>query len=188
MLVEYLSDIYQCFIVLECQFSLYQTFKSILLILQQKTSLLYILYCNGVFILVEYLSDIYQCLIVIECQLFLYQTFKSLLLILQQKNSIQQQSYHVYRVFIRNTPILFHLRVSVSSVSYFQIYFTSITMKKFSLQASCHITLAGSGPWLCPAVQFPFCCCLKCYYCAKTSVNRPRHHLSLWTAFQCLAE
>ena len=74
MLVEYLSDIYQCFIVLECQLVLYQTFISLLIILQQKTSLLYM--CNGVIILVEYLSDIYQCFIVLECQLFLYQTFK----------------------------------------------------------------------------------------------------------------
>ena len=36
MLVEYLSDIYQCFIVLECHLSLYKTFKYILLVLQQK--------------------------------------------------------------------------------------------------------------------------------------------------------
>ena len=41
MLVEYLSDIYQYFI-LECQLVLYQTFNSLLLILQQKSSLLYI--------------------------------------------------------------------------------------------------------------------------------------------------
>ena len=87
ILVEYLSDIYQCFKTLECQLLLYQTFKSLLLILQQKTSLLYI-YCNRVIILVEYLSDIYQCFIVLECQLVLYQTFKSLLLILQQKTSL----------------------------------------------------------------------------------------------------
>ena len=71
MLVEYLSDIYQCFIVLECQFVLYQTFKSLFTNIATKTSLLYI-YCNGVVILVEYLSDIYQCFIVLECQLFLY--------------------------------------------------------------------------------------------------------------------
>ena len=36
MLVEYLSDIYQCLTVLECQLVLYQTFKSLLLLLQQK--------------------------------------------------------------------------------------------------------------------------------------------------------
>ena len=45
MLVEYLSDIYQCFMVLECQLVVYQTFNSLLLILQQKTSLLYRLQC-----------------------------------------------------------------------------------------------------------------------------------------------
>ena len=43
MLVEYLPDIYQCFIVSECQLVLYQTFKFILLVLQQKKSVFYTL-------------------------------------------------------------------------------------------------------------------------------------------------
>ena len=132
MLVEYFSDIYQYFIILECQSFLYQTFKSILLVLQQKNQ------CS-IYIAIELscLQSVCQTYTsVLKSQKVspvLYQTFKTLLLILQQKTShlyILQQSYSACRVFVRHIPVSYSLRMSVSSISDIYISFTIIATKK----------------------------------------------------------
>ena len=50
MLLEYLSELYQYFIILECELVLYQTFESLLPVLQQKNQSS--IHCNRVIMLV----------------------------------------------------------------------------------------------------------------------------------------